>query len=39
MRGARLKGYAPLLDRTRFDDSTKWSEGFDPIAAGAVKVD
>ena len=37
LRGAKLMGAD--LTGARYDTDTKWPEGFDPVAAGAVLVD
>ena len=43
LRATGLDNYAikrvAWLDNARFDEHTKWPEGFDPVAAGAVLVE
>jgi len=40
LRGADLSGAdldSAILENTTYDEETRWPEGFDPVAAGAVK--
>jgi hypothetical protein len=42
LRGANLSGAnlsGANLDEAKWDNGTTWPQGFDPVAAGAVKVD
>lgn len=41
LRGAHLEGMMDVADLSwaRYDDKTLWPEGFDPEAAGAIKIE